>query len=185
MKPPTDRRGMRPALEKLHALWCRLEDAIAGLAGVAMLAAMLLVTTDALMRHIFSRPLTFQLTLTEDYLLVALVLFAMPWGFRTGGFIRIDELTRRLPLAAASVLLRTGLLVSAAYMMLLAWEAWKRFHEAWMADEVVMGVIDWPVAWSWFPLPVGLGMLSLRLLIEAVRPQTGPNADTPQISAEP
>ena len=166
-------------------VWSGLETAAACIAGVAMVCAMLLVTADALLRHLFDNPLTFQIALTEKYLLVTMILMAMPWGFRTGGYIRIDELTRRLPIPVAEVVLRAGLVALAVYIALLALRSWTRFHEALLRDEVVLGVIDWPVAWSWFPLPVGLGMLSVRLLIEACRPQTGPAAHAPHASAEP
>ena len=90
-------------------VWSGLETAAACIAGVAMVCAMLLVTADALLRHLFDNPLTFQIALTEKYLLVTMILMAMPWGFRTGGYIRIDELTRRLPIPVAEVVLRAGL----------------------------------------------------------------------------
>lgn len=147
-----------------------IERACALVSGAAAIAAMLLVTADAIMRHLFSAPLTFQLMLTQNYLLVALLLLAMPWGYRTGGFIRLDILFLALPTTARHLLIRTGLFLSSLYVGALAWLAWGKFLSAWTRGDVVLGVIDWPVSWSWIWLPIGLGLLSLRLMVDAISP---------------
>ncbi|MGR3425108.1 MAG: TRAP transporter small permease [Sagittula sp.] len=160
-------RRLMAGLDRAAAV---VETAAAVVAGAAALAAMLLVTADALMRHVFSAPLTFQLVLTQDYLLVALLLMAMPWGYRTGGFIRLDLLLNTLPDLARQLVLRAGLLASGIYAARLAWLSWLQFDKSYSRGDVVMGVIDWPVAWSWVWLPIGLGLLALRLLIDAASP---------------
>jgi hypothetical protein len=45
------------------------------------------------------------------------------------------------------------------------------FHKAYVDDEFVMGVIDWPVAWSWVWVPVGCLLLALRLLVDCTAPR--------------
>lgn len=147
-----------------------VERACALVSGVAVIAAMLLVATDAMMRHLFAMPLTFQLVLTQDYLLVALLLLAMPWGYRSGGFIRLDFLLTALPSRPRQVVHRLGLAVSSLYIAKLAFLSWEQFEKAWSRGDVVMGVIDWPVSWSWIWLPVGLGLLALRLVVDALSP---------------
>lgn len=151
------------------ALQC-LERVCAIFAGIAAMAAMLLVVADAMMRHVFSAPLTFQLVLTQNYLLVALLLLAMPWGYRTGGYIRLDFFVGILPPFPKQILLRIGLGASALYVAQLARLSYLHFEKVWTRGDVVMGVIDWPVAWSWIWLPIGLGLLSLRLVVDAISP---------------
>jgi len=147
-----------------------IERICAIIAGIAALAAMFLVTCDAVMRHLFSAPLTFQTTLTQNYVLVALLLMAMPWGYRTGGFIRLDMLFRVLPALVGQIVLRLGLAASALYIAQLALLSFLHFQKVFLRGDVVMGVIDWPVAPSWVWLPIGLGLLSLRLMLDAVSP---------------
>ena len=89
-----------------------LENVSAAIAGCAALTAMVLVSADAVLRHLFASPLTFQLYLTENYLLVAMILLALSWGYRTGGLVRITGLVEKLPEPLRPALSRLGLAAS-------------------------------------------------------------------------
>jgi TRAP-type C4-dicarboxylate transport system permease small subunit len=147
-----------------------LELLAAVVGGVMTLAAMFLTAADALMRYLFNAPLAFNYYLTESYLMVGLMTMPLAWGYRAGGYIRIYALAGVLPAALRNIMLRAGLLVSAAYVGALAWLAGVRFWEVYKAGDVQMGVIDWPVAWSWVWIPIGLTLLALRLLANAIGP---------------
>lgn len=144
-----------------------IENACALIAGLATLTAMVTVSADAILRHVFANPLTFQHFLTENYLMVALLLLALPWGYRTGGFIRIDFLVDALPPPVPMMIGRLCLVLAAAYVGYLGWLGALSFLASYRSGEVEMGVIDWPVAWSKVFVPVGLFLLMLRLLIDA------------------
>jgi TRAP-type C4-dicarboxylate transport system permease small subunit len=156
---------------RLDRILCWLENAAIVVAGVAMVAAMVLTAVDAIARYAFNSPLTFQQYLTENYLMVALVTLALPWGFRTGGYIRIESLLLVLPKPIAMAIMRVGLLSSAAFVTVLAWMAGAKFLEAYSSHAVQFGEIDWPVSWSWVWVPVGCGLLAARLLLIAFGPQ--------------
>lgn len=159
--------GSRASLDHLLS-W--LETAAAILAGALLLAAMVLVSVDVLMRYAFGAPLSFQYALTENYLLVGLICLALPWGYRTGGYIRIRAFMDRLAPGGRTCLLRIGILLSACYMAVLAWLGARYAWAAWIHDEYQLGVIDWPVSWSWAPIPVGCGLLALRLGLQSCGP---------------
>ena len=148
----------------------RVETAGAILAGITMLVVMVLVSADAILRRGFSHPLTFQLTLSESYLLVIMVMLSLAWGHRRGGTIQVRLLLDNLPPATAAAITRIGLAASAVYMAVLAVLAWSPFYRAWVDNEIVLGVIDWPVAWSWVWVPLGCGMLAIRLALDATAP---------------
>lgn len=133
---------------KLDSSLGAMELAAALLAAVLMLVAMVLVSIDAVARYGFNAPLTFQHYYTENYLLVAIITMSMAWGFRTGSYIRIMALAQRLQSGHRRLLLRAGLLVSATYI----------------------GTIDWPISWSWIWIPVGCGLLALRVLLTTFGP---------------
>ena len=165
----------RPSpLLRVHQLFDRaltlIENAAVAIAAIAMLAAMVLTSLDAVMRYAFSAPISFQQYLTENYLLVAMVNMALAWGFRMGGYIRIETMLTILPRRLANGAIRLGLLVSAAYVAALAWMAWGTFWEAYVKGSTHFGEIDWPVSWSWVWIPVGCGLLALRLLLIATGP---------------
>ena len=163
--------GLHARLDRALAL---VETAGAVVAGAVLVAVMLLVSADAILRHLFAAPLTFQLTLTESYLLVAMAMLALPWGYRKGGAIQVRLLLDATPKAFNNAVIRLALLAAAVYLGALAIYAWDRFHEAFANDEVTMGVIDWPVDWSWVWVPLGCGLLSLRVLLDALAPQLRP-----------
>ncbi|AWB32785.1 TRAP transporter small permease [Orrella marina] len=158
-------------MNKLHGVLDRfvqvLENIGAVIAGSVLLFCMVLVSFDALLRYAFAAPLTFQLHLTQYYLLVLLTMLGLSWGYRSGGSIQITFLVNRLPENIRGLVARAGLLASSAYVAVLAVKAWEVFERAWVRDTVVMGVIDWPVAWSWIWVPIGCALLSTRLLLDA------------------
>ena len=148
----------------------RVENAAVVVAGGTLVIVMVLVSTDAVLRRGLGRPLTFQLALSENYLLVILVMLALAWGYRRGGTIQVRLLLDRLPKLLADSVMRIGLAVSSFYMLTLAWLAWAPFYRAWTHHEVILGVIDWPVAWSWIWVPIGCGLLGVRLAVDATAP---------------
>lgn len=152
----------------------RVEDVAVVIGGIAIVAAMLLVSADALLRYLFAAPLAFQLHVTEFYLLPAALMMALAWGYRNGGTIQIKLLVVVLPDWVVNPLMRVLLAVAAAYMAVLAWRSYFIFARAWNRNEVVMGVLDWPVSLSWVWIPVGCGLLAARLIVEATAPKLRP-----------
>jgi len=156
---------------RVDRLYRKVELAAIVLAGLVILAVMALVSTDAVLRRGLDYPLTFQLPLSENYLLVALTMLSLAWGYRRGGTIRVHILIDALPRTVSVPILRIGLGISSIYILALGVLAYSTFHEALVNNEVQMGVIDWPVAWSWFWIPVGCGLLAVRLAIEVFKPE--------------
>jgi TRAP-type C4-dicarboxylate transport system permease small subunit len=152
-------------LNRLARALLLVENSCAVIAAIALIAAVLLVGANAAGRHLFSAPIEFQLELTQTYLLVMLITLALPWGFRQGGFIRITLLAQWLPAQLWQGIYRVGLIFSAIYLGVLGFEAFVVFWEAWQKNHMIMGVIDWPVAWSWIWIPIGCWLLSVRTLL--------------------
>lgn len=165
-----ERSGLHGALDRALRL---PEIAAAFAGGFAMVTATVLTSVDALMRYLFNAPLTFNAYLTTYYLMVAMLILPMAWAYRNGGYIRFVFLLMKLPKPVADLVLRAGQGVSAVYFGALTWFSWGRFWEHYSQGDVQMGEIDWPVSWSWICIPIGLGLLSLRLLLTAF----GPSAD--------
>lgn len=149
----------------------RIEVISASLAGCAVIVMMALVALNALMRYFFASPISFQYHVTQYYLLVITALMALPWGYRVGGAIQMRLVLDKLPHCVVGPITRLGLAASSAYMLALAWEGYLKFHEALVGNEMIMGVIDWPVAWSWIWVPMGCGLLAIRLVVDATAPK--------------
>lgn len=144
-----------------------IENVLMVFGGGAIALAMVLVSADAFSRHVFSNPLTFQYTLTESFLMVMAFSLGLPWGYRTGGRIRILLLLTAVPAPVRLWVMRVGNVAAAIYLSVLAWQTFGKAETAFSRNDLIMGVIDWPVGWSWVWMPVGLGFLVLRLLVDA------------------
>jgi len=155
---------------RLDSLLQPVENAAAAIGGAMMVLAMLLMTADAFMRYLFASPIAIAPRLIEFYLMVGMFAMPLAWGFRTGGYIRIIGAVAILPARARNFVLRAGLLVSSVYVGGLAWASGRRFLETWRTGEVYLAVLDWSVAWSWIWVPLGLGLLTARLVLMAFGP---------------
>jgi TRAP-type C4-dicarboxylate transport system permease small subunit len=146
------------------------EIAAAIVGALLMLATMLLTSVDVVARYILNAPLEFNQYLTETYLMVGMICLPLAWGFRAGGYIRVVGMVQAMPSKIGQPLLRFGLLAGSVYIAVLGWLAGEKWWETWQDGSVDMGIIDWPVSWSWLPVPIGLTLLSLRLLLMAIGP---------------
>ena len=158
----------RGLLERLAYGLTFIENICVVIAGFALVVAILLTSANAFSRHLFAAPIEFQLELTQTYLLVILITLALPWGFRQGGFIRITLLSEILGQKMWHRIYQSGLIISSLYLLLLGYETLIVFIDAWNKKHMIMGVIDWPVAWSWIWIPIGCGLLAMRTFIMAV-----------------
>jgi TRAP-type C4-dicarboxylate transport system permease small subunit len=149
----------------------RPAEIAAAMAGAAlMLGAMLLTSVDVVARYVLNAPLEFNQYLTETYLMVGMMALPLAWGFRAGGYIRVVGAVQAMPSKIGQPLLRIGLFAGSAYIAVLAWLAGEKWWETWKDGSVDMGIIDWPVSWSWLPLPIGLALLALRLALMTIGP---------------
>lgn len=155
---------------RLDGALCLVENGLAIVAGAILTGTMVLVTVDAVSRHLFSAPLTFAYTLTEAYLMAAGITLALPWGYRAGGRIRIALLTDSLPTSIQAGLFRFGSILVLPYLAALSWLSAGKTYEAFANNEYTMGIIDWPVGWSWVWIPIGLAFLTARVLLDLFLP---------------
>lgn len=145
----------------------RLENLAAIVAGFAMIVSMFLTSMDAILRYAIGSPFAFTTYLNEHYLLATLLCLPLAWGFRQGGYLRFIAIFGFMPRLFDDTLVRVGLLLGAGYTGTMTWLSAGRFWEAYTHGDIQMGVIDWPVSWQWLPVPIGLGLLTLRLLVIA------------------
>lgn len=146
----------------------RVEDLAAMIGGLMMVVSMVMTSADALLRYTVGSPLTLAFYLNEKYLLVAMLSLPLAWGFRQGGYIRFVAILAALPKHVGDMLLRVGLIAGAIYVAMLGWFVGVRAFEAFAKNTVQMGIIDWPIGWSLVWVPIGLALLTVRVLVTAL-----------------
>jgi TRAP-type transport system small permease protein len=150
----------------------RATRALADVAGVALLALMLLTVADVVMRYVFHSPISGVWDLTQAAM-VLVTFLGLAYGGYTGGHIVIDLLKDRFDARALRALdLFVGIL-SALVMLVIAWRS-----SLYMLDVARTGAASMTLLMPFYPLVavVAFGSLVFAavLLFRAFRP-----GDTP------
>ncbi len=150
-------------MKALDTLARGIERAMMVFAALGLLAIMLIVVVDVVLRYVFAAPLSWSHDVIGMYL-VALVFFAaLADTFRRGGHIRIDlfESLRRSRAYALGEIV--GLCLAILFFVLIARLMVGAGWEGFLASEVMDGAIPWPTWPPQFIGAAGVGMLILRL----------------------
>ena len=151
---------LQPMLSALR----RIEDGFAIVAGVTLALVMILVSADSLGRYLFNAPIDIQFELTQNHLLVMATVLAYSWGVREGAHMRVEFVVSHLPAWMQRLVVVMSSAAAAAIFGGVTYYSGIDVIEAWRNNEMTMGVIDWPVVYSRIWIPLGGGLLTLRLL---------------------
>ncbi|WP_292294310.1 TRAP transporter small permease [Marivita sp.] len=146
----------------------KLED-ILHLAGcLALVAVAALINGDILLRLFANRPVQIQFELTELFLMPALATLSLSRVFRDGGHLALEFTAKDLPGLVGRVISLMRLMLPAAFFAAVTYMSGKFALEAISHGDVEYGVIDWPLGWAYAVVPLGCGVLVLRLLHDAL-----------------
>jgi TRAP-type C4-dicarboxylate transport system permease small subunit len=141
----------------------RLARSASTLAGVAVLAIVALITYDVAMRFFFEQP---QLFVDEaaSFLELFVIFAGLAYTFRTGGHVRVDLLTGRLPGRARAWLRVAGLVLGVVFLLIVIWTTGQSALTAYRYGRVsaVMLYQLWP---PMALIPLGLGLLAAVMLV--------------------
>lgn len=138
------------------------------IAAFVMGAIMLIATGDVAMRYIFNKPFAWAYDLISLYLMVALFYLVVSGTFAHHAHVAVDILhsfmSERLRRLCEIVV--CGL--SAVLFALIAYVGYQRALSAYVDHDVIAGAIEWPSWMSVVFVPLGAGLLTLRLALHFV-----------------
>lgn len=146
-----------------------VEKLLFAVSALALVTMMFSVSLDVLFRYFLHKPLTFQYEFTSYYLLVSATTLSLPIAYKRGAFIKLELLSKHLPLRWHGYLQGANLFVGGVLFSLITWYSGLRTANEWQGGGRIFGVIDWPVWLSLVWVPVGCFMLSLALFLYAFR----------------
>lgn len=146
----------------------RIEGIFTAAAQLSLVAIAVVVVADVIARYVFNAPITWADGLTESYLIVAVVYFALSSGEAAGVHVRVTVLTRIMPPAVQRVLRVVMLLLSALYFLAITVFAGIQASTSWSIHETSTGLIPWPIYVAYTIVPVGTFFMTLRLLRKTV-----------------
>lgn len=144
------------------------ERAIALVAIGFMLAIMLVVTADVVMRYFFNSPFAWAYDLIALYLMGGVFYFVLGDAHRENAHVSIDILQARMGPRTRHLADLFTALVSLALFSLIAYVGAERAWDNFVNDEVLAGNIPWPMWLSSILVPIGSALLVLRLALQAV-----------------
>jgi TRAP-type C4-dicarboxylate transport system permease small subunit len=146
----------------------KLEDTL-HLAGCLCLVAVAgLINADILLRLFAQRPVQIQFELTELYLMPALATLSLSRVFRDGGHLALEFMPGDLPGTWGGLVAKLRLLLPALFFAGVTVMSGKFALKAILHGDVEYGAIDWPLGWAYAVVPLGCGVLVLRLLHDTV-----------------
>jgi TRAP-type C4-dicarboxylate transport system permease small subunit len=156
----------------------RVARSASTLAGLAVLAIVLLITYDVAMRFFFEQP---QLFVDEvaSFLELFVIFGGLAFTFRTGGHVRVDLLTGRLPGRARAWLRVASFALGLVFLAIVIWTTAQSAVTAYRYGRV-SAVMLYPL---WAPMaliPLGLVLLAAVMLMALggqLRALRGPRPD--------
>ncbi|MGE4281059.1 MAG: TRAP transporter small permease [Magnetospirillum sp.] len=156
-------------MEALHRSLCRIEDALHVLGCTALLLIAILLNADIIMRALFKIPLQMQFELVEFYLMPAVATLSLARVYRQKAHLSLELLEPERFGRWQGCIQCTILACSALFFALLTWKSGQFALNALLKDDIYYGVYDWRLGWAYLSIPVGCGILTLRLLTDWAR----------------
>lgn len=147
-------------------LWGRVERALTILSAVVVCVMMLLVVTQIMARAL--RTALPGIVESLELLVVAVVFLGLAYTQSVNGHIRIDVISNQLPVKWRKAL--EGLLLALALgtFGIMTYVSGGAAYEAWVLGDYREGLIEYPLWPSKVLIPIGVGLLSLRLLAQLI-----------------
>jgi TRAP-type C4-dicarboxylate transport system permease small subunit len=155
-------------LRSINAWLCRVEAAAGIVAAVALAAIMVIVALDVSMRYIFNRPFAWSYDFVSLYVMAALFFLALSRTYAVNGHINVDLLHHFLGARARRffefLITLCSLVLFAALTYAGATRAWSQYT----GHEVMSGVYAWPAWASAVFVPIGCGLIVVRLIFDSI-----------------
>ena len=175
---------MAKRFERLYRGYGRFLNWLGVASGLITFGIMWLIVANALMRKLFNQPIQGTYEITESCL-VLLVFLSIAYTQCRRGHIRVTLVTRHLPLAFQHKLYIAVLFIACLFFAWCSYAAWGYAVRSYNLNEQEWGLIRfplWPIKSTIF---VGVLLLSLQYLLDAIRHHLVVNGQLPPIGNEP
>lgn len=142
------------------------------LAGIALVAACLILSYSVLGRALFKSPNYWQ-DEAAVFLLVGATFMTAAYVQSQRGHVAIEAFTSLLSPLANRIRLWLVDVASFAFCAFFAWKSWTLAHEAWVDGKVSNSMWSPPLTIPYVLMALGMSLLCLQLLLQIVLPVIG------------
>jgi len=142
-----------------------LSQACGVFAALCLAAACVIVCQMVVLRYGLGASTIWQ-TEFVTYAVVASTLIGSPYVLLARGHVNVDLLPHYLGHTGRMILALIASALGLVFCLVLGWSGWLYFHEAWVEGWVTETVWAPPLWIVLFPLPVGIGILTLQYVTD-------------------
>jgi len=155
-------------INKASDLLAAVERALTVIAVAFLFAIMLLVVADVFMRYAVNRPFSFTYDLIGLYLLAGVFFFTLSDALREHAHVGVDILLHRFSPVGRRLSEIVTALVGLFVFILISKVGFDRALDNFQQSDVLAGAIAWPTWISAVLVPLGCGVLVLRLALQLI-----------------
>jgi TRAP-type C4-dicarboxylate transport system permease small subunit len=156
------------SLTRISLLFGRLLDALAALAALILLAMVIVVTGDIVLRNTVRGGFVWANEVSE-YALYLMTLLTAPWLLRRGQHVRLDLFLTVVPARTAWLMEAIGDLVGLAVCVVLIRYGLAMTIDSWSIGAITIKNLVFPEWWLLAPLPVAFVLLAIEFVFRFCR----------------
>ena len=146
-------------MTKLSNLFGKLLNALAVAAALTLLAMVVMVTADILLRNLTRTGFAWSNEVSE-YALYLITLLTAPWLLRRGQHVRVDLVLTLVPVRVAWLMEAAGDVLGFAVCLVMMRYGFKMSIESAVLDSITIKNLVFPEWWLLWPLPVCFALLA-------------------------
>jgi len=162
-------------MTRASAVFGRLLDALATLAALMLLAMVVIVSADIVLRNIGGRGFVWANEISE-YALYIMTLLTAPWLLRRGQHVRLDIALTFVPASIAWLMEALGDVLGFAVCVTLIRYGFDMTLESARLGAITIKNLVFPEWWLLAPLPAAFLLLAIEFLFRFHRLMTGERA---------
>jgi TRAP-type C4-dicarboxylate transport system permease small subunit len=163
------------SMTRLSAAFGRLLDALAVAAALTLLAMVVLVSADIVLRNVTRMGFPWANEITE-YALYVITLLTAPWLLRRGQHVRLDLVLTCVPAHAAFVMEALADIVGFAVCLVMLRYAVMITVESAVLGSITIKNLVFPEWWLLAPLPLCFALIATEFVFRFERLMHGPRA---------
>ena len=150
-------------MQRLSDIYGRLLDALAGAAALLLLAMVIVVTGDILLRNLIVKGFVWANEVSE-YALYLITLLTAPWLLRRGQHVRLDLILSAVPRRAAWLMEAVGDILGFVVCLVMVRYGSLMTFEAYRNGSITIKNLIFPEWWMLAPLPIAFVLLAIEFV---------------------
>src|SRR5436190_6970615 len=155
-------------MTRLAAMFGRLFDALAMAAALILLAMVVLVTADIVLRNTTGGGFAWANEVSE-YSLYLMTLLSAPWLLRRGQHVRLDVVLTVVPPRIAWLMEAVGDLLGFCVSVILVRYGAAMAYDSWRLGAITIKNLVFPEWWLLAPLPIAFVLLAIEFVFRFER----------------